>query len=241
MSELQSLTEIYPKELTRVFPALEKQIDGFLKGNGQQVVTLNTPAEVVKQCAEKMKSLATTISEGIKNSGMDPVTLYLKTTQPARTMGTVEVGSSEQVGLLASGNHRYHILEKVDGPIGRNLLLLLQRIPYGMDTGSEVHGVKKAEGGGEENFVPDETGGIEVYLPLVDGITFHVNDQVFQPKALGGLVTILAGDNHRHIKDVGHGPARVLIFGGCGFGMGTKTKESFEVPEFAKISRFTPI
>jgi hypothetical protein len=241
MSERQPLTKIYPEELARVFPTLGEQIEKFLEGNGKQIVTLDTPAKVVRQCAEEIQSLATTIVEGIREGGIDPVTLYLRTTQPARKVGKIAVGSPEQVGLLAFGNHRYHILEKVSGSMEKSLLLLLQRIPHGVDTRSEVHGIKKAEEGEGEDFVPDEMGGIEVYLPLVDDITFHVNDQFFQPKALEGLVTILPGDNHHHVKDTGQGPTRVLILGGCGFGVGTKTEQSFEVSEFAEISRFTPL
>lgn len=239
--EHQPLTDIYPKELVRVFPTLEKQIEAFLKGNGDLVVTLSTPANVVEQCAEEMRLLATTIADGIRNTEIDPVTLYRKVTQPARGIGIVEVGSPEQVGLIAFGNHRYHTLEKVDGPMGKSLLLLLQRIPHGVDTKGEVHGVKKVEEGKRKDFLPTETGGIEVYLPLVDGITFHVNNKVFQPRALEGLVTILPGDNHHHSKDTGHGPTRVLILGGCGFGVGTKTDQSFEVPRFARIPRFSPL
>jgi hypothetical protein len=241
MTERQSLEAIYPEELQKVFPALEEQIEEFLARNGERVITLETPPDVVEQCAEELQELARTIASGISDGNTDPISLYLRTTQPARRVGKVVIGSPEQVGLIAFGNHRYHILEKVEGPMERALLLLLQRIPHGVDTGGEVHGFKKADRTGDEDLVPAETGGIEVYLPLVDDITFHVNDKVFQPKALGGLVSILPGDNHHHSKDKGHGPARVLILGGCGFGVGIKTDKSLEVPGFTTIPRFTTI
>jgi len=241
MPERQDLTEIYPEELRRVFPTLEEKIEAFLAGNGKKVVTVETTTEEVKQCAEGLQTLAKTIATGISNGSIDPVSLYLQTTQPARAVGEVAVGSPEQVGILAFGKHRYHILEKVEGPIGRSLLFLLQRIPHRVDTGAEVHGFKKVDVKGKEDFVPAESGGIEVYIPLVDGITFHVNNKVFQPKALGGLITILPGDNHHHSKDTGIGPARVLILGGCGFGIGTKTDKNLEVAKFASIPKLAGI
>lgn len=241
MSERQYLTEIYPEELHRVFPTLDKQIEEFLAVNGNKVVTIGTSTEEVRQCVEGLQTLAKTIATGISSGSIDPVSLYLQVTQPARAVGEVKVGSPEQVGLIAFGKHRYHILEKVDDDTGRSLLLLLQRIPHGVDTGGEVHGFKKSDGKGKEDLVPAESGGIEVYLPLVDGITFHVNNKVFQPKALGGLITILPGDNHHHSKDTGIGPARVLILGGCGFGIGTKTDKNFEVAKFAGIPRLTGV
>ena len=118
-----------------------------------------------------------------------------------------------------------------------NLILLLQRVPHGMDTGTEVHGIKEVKKG---KFVPTEIGGMEVYLPLVDDITFYVNEEVFEPKALEGFLTILPGDVHHHIKEKGRGPARVLIIGGCGFSRGVKTEDkSFR--RFEELPRYTPL
>ena len=92
-----------------------------------------------------------------------------------------------------------------------------------------------------DGLVPADIGGVEIYIPLVDDIRFHVNDQIFQPKALGGLITILPGDNHHHIKEEGNGPVRVLILGGFGFSRAPKTEERFEVEAFADIPRFIPL
>jgi len=253
MLEHQSLSEIYP-EFVKIFPTLEGEIDSFLEGSGKKVVTLNTPVEEVRQCVEEMQSIAatiaTTIVKGIRDGKIDPVSFFVDITKPAREVGEVKVGSSKQVGLMTSGKNTYHILEKVGNVKGKNSLLLLQRVPYEVDTEGEVHGIKKVRREKGENLVPDNKGGIEIYLPLTNDITFYVNDQIFKPKALEGLVTILPGDNHHHIRRQGQGPkgpkgpkgpARVFILAGCGFIKGTKTDKRFEVSKFKEIPRFTPL
>jgi hypothetical protein len=95
------------------------------------------------------------------------------------------------------------------------------------DTGPEVHGL--AQG----------LGGIEVYIPLTDGITFFINGVAYSPKALESLLTILPGDNHHHVKLEKGVPGRVLIVGGFGFSRGTKTDQETAVAAFNEIPRIT--
>jgi len=104
-----------------------------------------------------------------------------------------------------------------------------------MDTESEVHGIT-------EELKPAPYGGIEVMLPLVDGIKFTVNDTQVTPKALGALITILPGDIHHHVKLTGDSPAFVFISAGFDIKRGVKTDNSqFMVPGFANIKRVTEL
>lgn len=236
MPERQPLTDFYPPEIATAFPTFENEVASFLERNSGTVVNFKTPAVQVEKYAQELQVLATTVASGIKNWKIDIVSLYLKATQPAREAGILRPEDEGRVGLVL-GKHRYHILEREKQSIpASNILLLLQRVPYGEDTGAEVHGLKRIG----DQLVPDKNvGGIEVYLPLVDDVTFYVNDQIFKPRALEGLITVLPGDTHHHIKTKNHGPVRVLIFGGFGFGYGIKTKENFEVSGFSQIPRFT--
>lgn len=237
MSERTSLDAIYPPEIIKTFPTFEKEVASFLEKNSGVIANLATPATQIEKYAQNLRALANVVASGIKNREIDISELYLKVTNPTRKVNSLPPEIKDRVGIIP-GIHRYHKLEKDAIPdSGISLILLLQRVPKLVDTVTEVHGLRK-EGG---QLIPDKTAGIEVYIPLVDGITFYVNKDDFQPKALGGLVTILPGDSHHHIKTEGQGPARVLILGGFGFGYGVKTENNFQVPEFSNISRFTPI
>ena len=252
-AERQLLTDIYPPEIVEAFPTFGDEVAAFLERNAGKVATLETPAAEVENYAEELQALVRTVAAGLKDGQPDPVTLYLQATQPARKAGIIRSPQEGgQVGLIL-GKHRYHILERVglEGEgvpaFARSLLLLLQRIPKGEDSGTEVHGVRKVKDDdppelrakAKHGLVPAEIGGVEVYLPLVDDIRFHVNKNVFQPKALEGLVTILPGDTHNHIKKEGSGPVRLLLIGGFGFSRAPKTSENFEVEAVKEIPRFT--
>jgi hypothetical protein len=239
--ERQPLTSIYPPEIVAVFPTFEDEVKGFLETNKGVVVNLETPTEEVERCAKELQELATTVATGIKEREIDIFTLFRGIIQPARRGGIIRPEDKGQVGLIF-GRQNYHILErdKVLVPEllpANSLILLLQRVPYGKDTGAEIHGIKEVEKG---KFVPTEIGGIEIYLPLVDDITFYINEKEYKPKALEGILTILPGDVHHHIKEKGKGPARVLIIGGGGFSRGTKT-ENKSFRKFERISRYTSL
>lgn len=231
--ERQPLTSIYPSEIIAAFPTFEEEVKAFLERNSGVVVNLETSTEEVERRARGLQELATTVARGIRERDIDIFTLFRGVVQPARRAGKITPKDEGQVGL-SFGKHNYHILERDKMLVpANNLILLLQRVPYGVDTEAEVHGIKEVKKG---KFAPTEIGGIEVYLPLVDDITFYVNEEVFEPKALEGFLTILPGDVHHHIKKKGSGPARVLIIGGCGFSRGVKTDDkSFK--RFKRIPR----
>lgn len=208
MIEQKSLSEIYLPELALVFPEFEEQILYFLRKYSEVLATPETESVKVREYALALAEIGKSIVEGIKLEKLSVKDLFKAVISPARAAG--EFDRERKVGLAfgGKGKHRYHVLDR-EGVLREprnDLLILLQRLPRGKDTGAEVH----------------KKGGIEICLPVVDGIHFFVNDEVFKPKALSSLIVILPGDVHHHIKAGGHGPARVLIIAGFGFSRGEK-------------------
>jgi hypothetical protein len=201
---------LYSRELLGVFPTLEHQVAEFLGKYTGMVATPETPANLIMEYSTALSKIGQTIAEGIKSGRLTENELFKAAITPARTAGKFDRVTPGKVGIVVhgGGKHRYHVLDKEQGPTssGRDLLFLLQRLPKGVDTQPEVHTI----------------GGIEIYLPLVDGITFYINREVYQLEALSALLIVLPGDVHHHVKNEGQGPARVLIIGGFGFGVGDK-------------------
>lgn len=196
-----SLSEIYTPELVAQFPGVEEKINDFLERYSGVVATPETSLKDVVKYSDALVGIAKVVADGLKFTKLPPEILFREVITPARKAGLVSISGG--------GTHRYHVLEKEKPKPESDILFLLQRISKGTDTGPEYH----------------IAGGIEVYLPLVDGIRFHVNDQVFEPKALEGVIKILPGDVHHHIlppEAKRHGPVRVLIIGGFGFKRGIK-------------------
>lgn len=247
---VETIDTIYPPELLKGFPRLSEQlatyhafVENLERTRGTAVVNLQTPRDVVEDCARKLQQVAKSMREGILTGSLNPESLYLLATKPAKSAGELKkLPPDRQVGIIP-GKHYYFALKRermsaadaLPSHPPSYLLTLLQRVPFGMDTEPEIHGITP-------DFNPAPYGGIEVYLPLVDGIDFFVNRGHIQPKTLETLVTVLPGDVHHHVKNTGTGPARVLILGGFGFTYGVKTADTqFIVPGFDKIDRFTPL
>lgn len=200
-TEIKDITTLFPKELQHMLK-LDREV-------GTTAVALTTPPEIVQECATKLEEIAIAVGKGILAHTLDEKTLYRIATDQAR----------QTEGDVIPGLHYYFALRR------GHVMVLQQRIPFGIDTQPEIHKT-----------------GIEVYLPLTEGIDFFVNDMRFQPSSLAKVITILPGDLHHHIKERGTGPARVLIFGAFGFGKGVKTADtSFVVPEFADIHRIRSV
>lgn len=66
--------------------------------------------------------------------------------------------------------------------------------------------------------------GMELYLPLTQGVVSFVNSHVYDPKPFGSLVLVLPGDIHRHISRNGKEPARVLTMSDFGLTRGPKVE-----------------
>ncbi len=249
-SERIPIEELYP-DLKSSFPIFISKLPDFLTRNRRKQANLATSNKDVSLYVNELVSLATILAKEIKTAKIDPVSLYLSTTYPSKYPKNEQTG----VGIRTNPYIQYFILDRdntgqtlnEDGSIplkDSNLLMLLQRVSHGQDTIPEVHGIKK----GKDIYTFTQHGGIEVYIPLTDNIEFSVNEKVYNPQALDGLITILPGDIHHHIKVRGQGPARVLILGGFGFGRGTKVgKEGpfdvrgfghIPVKKFANIPRF---
>lgn len=241
------IENFYP-ELKDVFPSFTEALSDFLRRNHGKIANLSTPVSELAQDVKELQHLAVLLAEGIKNKKIDEKTLYLLATAPSREVGKVERSDPRQVGILP-GRHGYHLLDKERAIIGNDIILLNQRVPFGVDTGAEVHAVNKDE---ERNLIPAKGGGIELYVPLTGDVTFYVNEKTYQPQALAGLVTVLPGDIHHHVKTVGQGPARVLIVSGFGFGkdaekvkpnipIQVKDFGNIPVASFSEIPRFIQI
>lgn len=225
MTETLGIASLYSDELLSVFPTLQQKVDEFLNEYTGITATPETSDEQIKKYSAALVEIGTTIVEGINAGKLTERELFKAAIIPAREKGKFVEG---KVGIVAhgGGKHRYHVLDREQHPesTGRDLLFLLQRLPKGTDTQPEVH----------------KMGGIEIYLPLVDGITFNINEEEYRPKALSALLTILPGDVHHHIKTEGQGPARVLIIGGFGFGVGYKVPAS-ELEEIVSYAKFPDI
>lgn len=264
MSERVPLDQIYSEELKSIFPTLSQSVETFLQKYGTEIATVDTSPEKIAQWTEALQTLATEIARGLQKLSSLGDTLSVTSAlsemlRPARKTGSVPLGGNERFGILNKIMPSYHVLEKAETGGSsllthpRALLLLLQHLTPGIDTGAEIHGVKPFDENGpaEERIhmlhglVRAQNAGIEVYLPLRDRdeITFFINNEVFKPKALHQLLTILPGDTHHHIQTKGTGFSSVLILGGFGFSKGLKVKEgtSFVVPEFKNIPRLTEI
>lgn len=210
MTERLEVASLYSDELLDVFPTLEQKVKVFLEKYTSIVATPETPADLVREYSSALVDIGRSIAEGIKSGKLTERELFKAAITPAREAGKFERVIKGKVGIVAheGGKQRYHVLDKEQhlGSSGRDLLFLLQRLPKGLDTQPEVH----------------RTGGIELYLPLVDGITFNINGVEYNPEALSPLLLVLPGDVHHHVKNEGQDPARVLIIGGFGFGVGDK-------------------
>jgi len=234
-----SLSDIYTPELVAQFPGIEEKINEFLGRYSGKVATPETKLSKVAKYSDALVEIARVVANGLKSIQrlqLPPALLFREAITPARKAGVSEPRDmTQRVGIAGRREKRYHVLDKDKKKPGEesNILFLLQRISKGTDTGPEYH----------------LTGGIEVYLPLVDGIRFHVNDQVFKPKALEGVIKILPGDVHHHIlppKAKRHGPVRVLIIGGFGFKRGEKippkqVKKRIGEAKYQEINRFVKI
>ncbi|MCH7951503.1 hypothetical protein IH980_02095 [Patescibacteria group bacterium] len=235
LMERRLLERIYPPELVEAFPSFTAELEGFLERNAGVVVTAETSVAAMHNYARELVSLARTaaveVEQFLGQEGGRVNELYRLATSPSRAVGEIVPGDPSQVGVLISrkgGEQRlYHKLDLSRGKRGYDFLMLLQRLPKGLDTEPEVH-----------------RAGMEVYLPLTDGIEFHVNKSSVRPSALKKTVTILPGDVHHHIlpsEAVGHGPARTLIFGAYGFYRAEKVDAEDGYDDRGRIRRFQRI
>lgn len=229
--ERRQIKDIYPDLVGEYFPNLNNEvlvsydyISQFRDETQTGVVDLQTDFKSTRDAAMELQFLARSIARGILKSGADPRDLYKMAISPAMRAGSLDLSPDTQVGVRREGIN-YTVLERSRSGMSEtglpvyNLIAMLQRVPNGLSTHPEVH-----------------FQGIEVYVPLVDGIEFHVNDRTYRPGALDKIITILPGDLHYHRRE--KGPARVLIIGGFGFTRGTKTNEViYQVPGFREIPR----
>lgn len=236
--ETAPIASLYPPELVKVFPDFPQQVDAFLARNRGVSATIRTAPEAMARYADELTELARTLRDDLKNTATGPTDLYHLATAPSQLAGAVDVGTESPVGVM-SGSHRYHILYKtpVARGLGRDLLLLLQRLPRGLDTGAEIHGLVETKDQ-PGHYQATDTGGAEVYIPLTDGIVFYVNGREYRPKALADLIRVFPGDIHHHHKEQGRGPARVLIVAGLGMARWPKVPQgqnSFQVEGFGQV------
>jgi len=210
MTTRLEIASLYSDRLLDAFPTLEQQVTEFLRKYTGVVATPETSGNLILEYSSALVDIGLSIAEGIKSGRLTKNELFEAAITPVRDAGKLDRVIEGKVGIVihGEGKHRYHVLDKEQHPAstGRDLLFLLQRLPRGVDTQPEVH----------------KTGGIEVYLPLVGGVTFYINRVEYQPEALSVLLIVLPGDVHHHVKNQGQGPARVLIIGGFGFGVGDK-------------------
>ena len=244
----EPIENLYPAELANVFPTFAEELSAFVKRNHGKIANLSTSTSELDQYVKELQHLAILLAQGLRSTNIDEKTLYLLATAPSRMVGKVERSDPRQVGTLP-GKHMYHLLDKEKAAPGNDFMLLNQRIPFGVDTRAEVHAVNKDQ---EGNLIPAKGGGIEIYIPLTNDISFYVNENVYQPQALTGLITIFPGDIHHHVKKLGQGPARVLIVSGFGFGKDAEKVEpkipivvkgfgNIPIQSFSGIPRFIKI
>ena len=220
------MREVYDAELGRVFPRCMNQIEGFLRKYSGEMATVKTPADKVSEYVRALRKLATVAATDLEfaiSQGHDITSLALLATRPARRARTFDSKGSQQVGRMMETERIYYVLDRAGRGGDYDFLLLLQRLPGGVDTHPEVHKT-----------------GIEVYLPLTGGIEFFVNKGHFRPVAVKTTIAILPGDIHHHINE-GSDPAWALIVAGFGFGRGEKTQEQHGVDRFVTVKRFEPL
>jgi hypothetical protein len=228
MIERIATAHLYPDMILGNLPTLEPAIVAYLEEYAGKTVTPGTPHKVILKYHKAITNLGKTIGkevdEAIKSGSLTPQELYLLATQPARSEGIYDNTVPGRVGIVAheGGKHRYHILIKEQTPNakGRDLLILLQRLPKYLDTRHEIHRT-----------------GIEIYIPLTDGTNFNINGIEHQPDTLSQMLIVLPEDVHHHQKSEGQGPARVLIIGGLGFGPGEKLPDEESIQTMTEKAR----
>ncbi len=201
--------------LPTLFPRYNDLLSNFLEKNKGVAVNKKSDEKEVKNLAGQLVGLMSYLATEIAK--WPPRELFRQV--------ILSNGASRLVHRHENGEElRYHVFHRTpqEDNLPRDLLILNQRVPSGVDTLEEVH---------EQ--------GMEIYLPLTEGTVFYVNDQVIDPKPLEKLVLVLPGDVHRHVKDKGRKgiePARVLIAGAFGFSRGEKVP-----PYYENSNRFTSI
>lgn len=175
-------------------------VDIFQKGFA---VTPETNPMIMDQCVQHLKNQSVSIAEmlkPLKEKLKDPNDQFAQRVLLERWR---ELVKNKPVRIHGGGKHRYIAL-RIQTP---DYIMLLQRLTPGKDTGAEVH-----------------DSGVEVFLPLTDGIKFIVDDEERTLDALEDIVVVKPGQVHHLISPKTGQPSRTLIIGGFGFGRGRKVE-----------------
>ena len=227
MERIDAAFALYPESVQNTFPDLPHEVRDFLSIYSDSTATPEISDDNAIKYSSSLINILKIIAKRIKTKTISTQKLFRDTITPSHDMGEYQQGKS-LIWTAKHGennDHKYHILFG-NSP---DLTLLLQRVPEGTDTKAEVH-----------------SQGIEIYLPLVDGVEFTINDNVYKPRALSEILIIYPGDVHHHIKPEVERkgkykpPARVLILGGFGFKLGEKIPED-QITSYIAQSKFVDL
>ena len=140
-------------------------------------------------------------------------------------ISVADTSGIEGPGMLYHGGTCYYIFDKAITPIEdttihpRTLLVMLQHLPKGKNTGNEIHGVKIEDG---KLIARKDMGGMELHFPLLAETIYFNNGREIHPNPYEGVATIV-GDQHSLVRY--SGSAINVIIMACGAGLGTKVNE----------------
>lgn len=231
MNDARELFGGYSPDLkTHFLPFIEKANE-FVEKNQFTLATLYTSPENMQTYANELVVLATPLVETLKTIGQQKFSFYrsllLPPVETAKKLGkeTMQGSVSDTAGIegpgkVDHGGTCYYIFEKVLSGIGqvanhpRALLVMLQHLPKGKNTGNEIHGVKID---GNTLLATKGIGGMELHIPLLDNTIFFNNGNEIRPNPNEAVLT-LPGDQHSLVRQTGNAINMIIMAYGAGLG-----------------------
>lgn len=264
MTERKELFADYSPELRSAFSSFIDEANEFVRRNQGKVATIHTPEQTMQEYVQDLIKLGRALVSGVRTiktenysavyeSVLNPSRESLKVEGEPKVPGYSDYAGMEGPGFVRHGKTRYHILEKVIYPkytfFPRTLLVMLQRVPRGLNTRDEIHGVKIQDG---MLTASKYIGGIEMHVPLQKDTSFWNNGKKYYLEPLDGLLT-LPGDIHSLGGE--RWPSKNIIIMAFGAGLGQKVDEdlisrgiqvnsvvkSLPLPDYSMISRYSDL
>lgn len=222
MNDNRELFSDYSPEIQSKFTPFIIEAKEFVTRNQGKIATLFTSPSEMETYVGELAALGRTLVSNLRAIDLDFYSLYKLGLKPSRTVSPAVEGP----GMVTHGDTRYNILEKVNfqqediGVQARTLLVMIQNLPAGINTGDEIHGIELKS---NQLVATRKNGGMELHIPLRDDTVFYNNGQEYKPKALEGILT-LPGDIHSLQRQAK--PAVNIIVMAFGAGLGVKVNGS---------------
>jgi len=221
----------YSPELQNLFGPFIQEANKFVERNQGHIATLYTSPDDMQVWANELVNLAQTLVSELRTLGTRPFSFYKSILVPPREaaeklrektmqVSVTDTAGVEGPGMAHHGGTCYYIFDKASTSIEnatdhpRTLLVMLQHLPKGKNTGNEIHGVKIED---DKLIATKDVGGMELHVPLLPDTTFFNNGKEVHPNPYEGVVTI-PGDQHSLVRYSGSAINLIIMAYGAGLG-----------------------